>query len=128
MFSDTWFEPLESFAAGIAARDGCSLEKASVVARELADLHPQLQSAFRKWWETGEVPDDCIAHGFTPKRLIDEGWCKTVAVAFTWLDGLTKRPKDAMRLLRRGRDYISPPPNEWVREDAAGDGSGHSKG
>lgn len=123
MAPKTWFEPMETFAASIAAREGCSIEQAMVIASELADLDPRLQAAFRIWWETGEVPVDCIVHGYTAKRLIDEGWCETVAVAFTYLDGLTKRPKEAMKLLRCGRDYIRPSPNKWVRDDVANGGS-----
>jgi len=128
MSSKTWFEPIEVLVAGIVARDGCSVEEATAIARELADLDPSLQSAFKTWWETGDVSADCTVHGYTPRRFIDDGWCKTIAVAFTWMNGLKKRPEEAKRVLRRGRDYIRPSPNEWVREEAAGDGSEHGKG
>lgn len=128
MSSRTWFEPMENLAAGIAARDGCSMKEATAVARELLDLDPTLQSAFKTWWETGEVPGDCTAHGVTPQKLIDGGWCTTIPVAFTWMNGLVKRPDEAKWLMRQGRDYIRPSPTEWGTEDNAEDGSDQNNG
>lgn len=108
MSSKPWFESIEVLAAGIVARDGCALEEATAIARELVDLDPSLQPAFTAWWETGDVPADCMVHGYTLRRFIDDGWCKTIAVAFTWMNGLKKRPAEARKMLQRGRDYIIP--------------------
>lgn len=112
-----WDGPLDEFARGIAQREGCSEDRALETARELSDLHFDLRVPFAKWWQEGGLPTVPDVHGYTAERLISEGWCETVPVAFTWLDGLLKRPEKTREFLRVGRGFITPD-CKWLADEA----------
>ena len=106
--------PLDEIIEAIVRADKCPREIAEQVAQELEFLHGDLCADFEEWLSCGGIPELPNIHGYSPKRLVDEGWSTTVAGAYTWLDGLLKDPAQTLEMLKHGYDVLEPHPSTWV--------------
>jgi hypothetical protein len=83
---------------------GYSRRGSEVAAAELAAAHEKIQTAFLRWWQTGEITKMEV-EGYTAQRLIQERHMKPVA-AFLTLDWLLKEPAAALKALARPYDVV----------------------
>lgn len=104
---NTWMGPLPEVAAGLSLRARYSDERAMKIAREVDRIHHSLRNAFKTWWDSGEVPQDLEVCGFTVERLIAQGRCESIPVAFTWLNGLVNHPEETLRRILARYDIIA---------------------
>lgn len=106
----TWLGLLGDVASGLSQRSHYSDERALEIARDISHLHAGLQDAFRSWWESGGIPEQPEIHGHTARSLIEQGRCRSIPVAFTWLDALMKRPQETIARIHATYDIISANP------------------
>ena len=106
----SWLAPLSDVAGGLSQRAGYSNERALKIAAELEHLEPCLHEAFRAWWDLGCIPEQLNILGYTVRSLIEEGRCKSVPVAFTWLNGLAAHPQETLKRVSASYDIISADP------------------
>lgn len=114
-----WLGPLSEVATGLSERAGYTPERALAIATEINGLHDSLREPFKNWWTSGELPDAPEILGYTPRRLIEQGRCRSVPVAFTWLSALFTDPQRAQEHMHSTYDIVSPNPEADL-------GNGHS--
>jgi len=83
---------------------GYSEWEAKPVAEDLVTCTPLVKTAFKHWWNTGEIGDLEI-QGYTVKQLMGYRNMNTIA-AFLTLDWLATEPEKALVSLKRGYDLI----------------------
>lgn len=76
-------------------------ETAESLARELTPLHPSLRAEFLAWLKSEKVDLDREIHGWSLRKLIDEGHSTHVSQAFTWMNGLVIHPEQTQKLLNK---------------------------
>lgn len=103
---DGWMGSPEWALQRIMAETGEDPVDAERTRRNLLEIDVSLRSALLAWWKSGEVDLDCEYAGWSIRRLIAGGWCKYVAHAFTWLDGLVRFPEDTLEMLSEPRCEI----------------------
>lgn len=108
--SAIWLGPLKDVAAGLSARSGYAPERALAIATEIGRLDWSLHEDFRRWWASGSMPDGPSIMGYTPKRLIEQGRCQSIPVAFTWLSALVTNAQRTQELLQAKYDIIAVTP------------------
>ena len=106
----TWLGPLSEVASGLAARAGYAPERALVIAREISRLDKSLHQAFRDWWSLGGTPDEPVILGYSPRRLIENGRCRSIPVTFTWLNALLTDPCGTQERMHASYDIVSDDP------------------
>lgn len=94
----------DSLLPRLLAEFGYPEEGARLVATDLCNSTPQVQSAFLRWWTTGEVPRLSVA-GYSTQDLIEQHGMNPIA-AFLTLDWLAREPEKARTALRRGHDRV----------------------
>lgn len=91
---------LEQIADGLSHRCGYSLDRASVLAAQISKLDPSLHDAFWSWWSSGHIPETPAVEGRSVKTVIEHGICRSVPVAFTWLNAFILNPRRTLELSR----------------------------
>lgn len=81
-----------------------SASGAKLITNKLAELNPELRSAFDKWWRDNELPSFVI-EGYSIQLLMETHNQNPIA-AFLTLAWLIKEPDQAKEALRRGYDQI----------------------
>jgi hypothetical protein len=112
----TWLGSLRDVAAGLSQREGYAAERALAIAAQVDGLHEALREPFRKWWQSGGVPDAPMVAGHSPQLLIAQGRCQTVPVAFTWLSAFLNDPRRTESLVHSEYDIVSPDPESDLRQ------------
>jgi hypothetical protein len=84
---------------------GYSASGAKLITDQLAELNPEILSAFEKWWICNELPSIEI-EGYTAQLLIKDHNQNPIA-AFLTLSWLADEPNKAKEALTRGYDHIS---------------------
>jgi hypothetical protein len=77
---------------------------AQIVGEKLVKSSPQIQQAFIRFWEAGEIPS-MVVEGYTVSRLADEHGMKPIAALLT-LDWLIRDPVQAKISLHKGHDFV----------------------
>lgn len=81
-------------------RDAVDAER---LRRSLSKIEPSLRNDLLAWWREATVDMDREIAGWSIRRLLNEGWCKHVTPAFTWLDGLLRFREDTLQMLKEPR-------------------------
>lgn len=98
--------PADEFAHALSQRIHCEDSRGQHLAAQLRNLPPTLQVALRTWWDTQSVPEQPVIMGFSAKRLIEDGVCKSVAVSLLWLNALMEHPQRTIEHIQAGYDEV----------------------
>lgn len=77
---------------------------AQLIAEKLINSSPEVQGAFLRFWETGEIPH-LEVEDYTVSRLAEEHDMKPIAALLT-LDWLIRDPAKAKASLKKGHDLV----------------------
>ncbi|PLS68089.1 MAG: hypothetical protein CV045_09900 [Cyanobacteria bacterium M5B4] len=83
---------------------GYSYQGAQLVVVKLRQSAPEIQAAFRVWWESGHIPE-LEVETYSVARLMQHHSMNPIAALLT-LDWLIREPAKALASLQRGHDQV----------------------
>jgi hypothetical protein len=95
----------EALVQRLMSDTGRTRADCEVRARELAAIDPSLAPALRRWAAHGAVDEDLMVHGYSLRRLLAEGKCRTVSGAFALLGALARDPERTLAILAMADEW-----------------------
>ena len=95
----------EALIQRLSSDTGHTRAECEARAQELAAIDPSLRPALRRWAAAGAMDDALVLHGYSLRRLLAEGKCRTVAGAFTLLDALARDPDRTLAILAMADEW-----------------------
>jgi hypothetical protein len=102
---------LDSLVLEVQKRTSKSLEGSRELSQDIIRINPVFRTAFKHWWETGNLQDVGEYSGYTLNDLVTgiKGTGKLNPIgAFLTLDWLSREPEKASAAIKQGYDTIIP--------------------